>query len=488
MTVPSQDVFRSGRLLLRGAYPALVSALAAGVLVLLLWPQRERSFLAEAVASGTGGDAPPAEEVLAWLKSDEVLRGAVTNLRNSQPRELAALVELGQDDPAVALRPQLSLVSLASPDERLRLAIGCQAPRRAVALAIADELARQLADHHPAHIRRKTLANLEDRQRRAGAELQAAQSAEERLAVELQGLRHAQLASAVAAASATASIAPADPAAADSASELARTLGALKLERDRLLEIYLPAHPQIQTLSAQISRLEESLRRSAARPDLHGAVAPRGGEHHPINTVLLEWRRESEGSATPASGEKALPPAADSRAELAATISQTQLDLLAATHRRQESEHAWQKLADERKQIESAGEIHWQTEPARVSAAGGGGSPRHPLAAALVAATIGGLGIGWLAAHNQRLTTSAEVATALAVPVIATLGGGECDLPGIPPSRSQTAVQWTTRFAEVVLATFVLTLLAAIALDRGLVTDLVHDPLATLGELMQRLI
>jgi hypothetical protein len=40
----------------------------------------------------------------------------------------------------------------------------------------------------------------------------------------------------------------------------------------------------------------------------------------------------------------------------------------------------------------------------------------------------------------------------------------------------------------VVLTTFVLTLLAAIALDRGVLADLTHDPLATLGELVQRLI
>jgi hypothetical protein len=69
------------------------------------------------------------------------------------------------------------------------------------------------------------------------------------------------------------------------------------------------------------------------------------------------------------------------------------------------------------------------------------------------------------------------------------VNGGESEPAAAEtPSQAQAAVHLTTRCAEVVLTTFVLTLLAAIALDRGVLADLTHDPLATLGELVQRLI
>ena len=486
MKLRLEDAIRSGRLALRSAYPAAVTALAAALLVLLLWPRQERMFVAEAMVSAqSAGEFPPLAEAEAWLLSDEVLRAAIASVRSSHPRELADSLPVSAGEPSLTLlREAVELVPLASPDETPRLVIGCRWPQRRAALAIADGLARQLAEHHPAHVRRSRLLSQEERERTAKAELEAAQRAQERLEVELQGLRHAHLASAVAAAPTPPTAARTEPT--PPASELARTLESLRLERDRLLEIYLPAHPQIQTLSAQISRLEESLRRSTTKSDLHGAAQPVANSSA-ARTVLLEWRREGHASAAPASGAEVLTPSADARTELAAAIRQTQLDLLAATQRRQEAEHAWQVLAGERKRIDADSELLWQIEPGRILSSGG--SSRSQLASALVAAAVGGVGIGWLATRRQQLATAAEVRTALGMPVIATLSSGRNDpAPGDSPDRSQAVVQWTTRCAEVVLATFVLTLLAAIALDRGLVADLAHDPLATLGELVERLI
>ncbi|HUE74286.1 MAG TPA: hypothetical protein VMP01_25620 [Pirellulaceae bacterium] len=490
MMVRLENVIRSTRTLLRGAYPGLVTALAAALLVLLLWPQPERTFVAEAIAAAsTAGENPSAADVHAWLKSDEVLRATVTNLRSSQPREVAEFLSAAAtSDPIAAIRERVVLVSLASPDELPRVSIGCQAPRRRAALAVADELARQLAEHHPAQSKRAKLASLAEREQQASAELKEAQGSQERLTVELQGLRHAHLASAVASAPAAPAATPAAPATDRPSTELSRTLESLKLERDRLLEIYLPAHPQIQSLSAQISRLEESLRRSAPKPELHGAA------HHPANeslgdkTVLLEWRRGGQSQDVPASGQKPLP-TTDSRTELTAAIQQTQLDLLAATHRRQQAEQAWQSLNEQRQKIESAGDFAWQIQPAQIVTTGGENPARNQLATALIAATIGGLGIGWLAARDTRLTTAAELRSSVALPVLATLSSGDSEpLAEATPSPAQRAVQMATRCAEVVLATFVLTLLAAIALDRGLMGDLTYDPLATLGELVQRLV
>lgn len=491
MMVRLEDVFRSVRTLLRGAYPGLVTALAAALLVLLLWPQPQRTFVAEAIAAASSaGEGPAAADVLAWLKSDEVLRAAVINLRSSQPREMAEFLSAAAtSDPAAAIRERLALVPLASPDELPRVAIGCQAPRRRAALVIADELARQLAEHHPAQAKRSSLASLAKRERQASAELKEAQGSQERLTVELQGLRHAHLASAVASApAAPAATTPAAPATDRPSTELSRTLDALKLERDRLLEIYLPAHPQIQSLSAQISRLEESLRRSSPKPELRGAAHQPANESLGDKTVLLEWRRGGQSQDVPASGQKPLP-TSDSHTELTAAIQQTQLDLLAATHRRQQAEQAWQSLTEERQKIESTGDVAWQIQPAQIASTGGENPARHQLATALIAATIGGLGIGWLAARDQRLTTAAELRSSVALPVLATLNSGDSEpLAEASPSPAQRAVQLATRCAEVVLATFVVTLLAAIALDRGLIADLTHDPLATLGELVQQLV
>lgn len=476
-----EDVFRPGRYLLRSGYPTLVTALACGLLVLLLWPHSPRIYTAESIAaaSASGETLVAADDAIDWLKSDEVLRAAVANLRSSQAKGQSAILTPSASDPITALRERLHLVRLDSPDEMPRLAIGCDAPGRRAAIAVAGELARQLTEHHAAHSRRDQLAQFASREQQAAGELKDARSAEERLQVELQGLRHAQLTSAVTAtAPTTPPVTPAVAAADRQATDLAQTLESLKLERDRLAEIYLPAHPQIQSLLAQIARLEEARKRAAPEPE------PGDG-----GKTLLQWRRDDKSGESPASDRAPVHEADDQRGQVAAALQQTQLDLLTATHRRQQAEKAWQALETGRKQIEAASDITWNAQPALITSVSGGPLARQQLAAAAIAAALGGLGVAWLASRDQRLTTAADVRASVGLPLLGTLSGGDNEpLPAETPAQSQAVVQLATRCAEAVLVTFVLTLAAAVLLDRGLLADLSHDPLATLGELVHRLI
>lgn len=476
-----EDVFRPGRYLLRGGYPTLVTAVACALVVLLLWPQSPRIYTAESIAaaSAPGETLVAANDVIAWLKSDEVLRTAIANLRSSQAKGLSAILTPSATDPITALRERLHLVRLDSPDEMPRLAIGCDAPGRRAALAVASELARQLAEHHAAQMRRDRLAQFASREQQVAGELKDARSAEERLQVELQGLRHAQLTSAVtAAAPTTPAVTPAAAAADRRATDLVRTLESLKLERDRLAEIYLPAHPQIQSLSAQISRLEEACQRASPEPELED-----GGK------TLLQWRRDDKSEESPASDRTPVNEPAHQQGQVTAALQQSQLDLLTATHRRQQAEQDWQAIETERKQIESASDVTWQVQPALITSTSGGPLARQQLAAAAIAAALGGLGVAWFASRDQRMTTAADVRASVGLPLLATLSSGDNDaVPAELPAKGQALVQLATRCSEAVLVTFVLTLVAAVLLDRGLLADLRHDPLATLGELVQRLI
>ena len=491
-------VLRYGRELLRGGYSPLASAVACGLLVLLLWPQSPRTYRAEATATASSQLEAPltAGEAISWLKSDEVLRAAITNLRTNRPHTLGAVLgDTLAGDPIDTLRQRLELVPLASPDEMPRLSIGCRAARPRAALAVADELARQLAEHYGAQRRHDLRTGLEEKERQVKQELSEAQSAQERLEIQLEGLRHAQLTSKLAASAPPTAAAP-PPTAAPAEqrpTELKRTLDSLKVERDRLLEVYLPAHPQVQALVAQISHLEDSLRKTAPEgEDDAAANPPRGEKPSGGSQTLLEWRRDQDTSAAAPSGPEAAPAGAALESELTAVIQKAQLDLLSATQRRQEAERKAQSLTAGHSEVEAAGSLAWSIQPAQLVGTGSAPQDRQQLAAALVASVGGGLAVAWLtrlAARDRPLATAAELGMAVSVPVLGTLASGDEEaIPSPPTTPAQWGVNLVTRCAEVVLLTFVLTLLAAVALDRGLLSDLMHDPLAALGELIRRIL
>ena len=490
------DVFRLGQQALRGCYPPLATAVACGLLVLLLWPQPPRTYQAEATAAArTQLDPPPAaSDAISWLKSDEVLRAAITNLRTNQPRTLGGVLgDASSGDPVDALRKELQVVPLASPDELPRLAIGCRASRPRAALAIADELSRQLAEHFGAQQRHDRRARFEEKERQIKHELGEAQSAQERLEIQLENLRHAQLTAALAAQAPQQS--DSQPAAAPNnpLSELQKTLNSLKVERDRLLEVYLPAHPQIRSLIAQITHLEDSLRKPSPEGEEGGAVdPPQSDKQSGDKQTLLKWQRGQDSTAAPAAAKEAPPAAGTLAGELTAAIQKAQLDLLAATQRRQEAEQKSQALAAERSELEAAGNLGWTIQAARITESGGNTQSRPQLAAAFLASVGGGLGVAWLvrlAARDRPLTTAAELGMAISVPILGTLTcSNDESVQPQAPTQAQWGVNLITRCAEVVLLTFVLTLLAAAALDRGLLSDLMLDPLAALGDLLRRLV
>jgi hypothetical protein len=493
-----ENVFRHGRQVLRGGYAALVTASACGLLVLLLWPQSPRTYQAEASATASSQLETAAKpgEAISWLKSDEVLRAAITNLQTNQPHTLGnVLGDSLSGDPIDTLRQRLQVVPLASPDEMPRLAIGCRASRPRAALAIADELARQLAEHFGAQRRHDLRARFEEKERQVQQELSEAQSAQERLEVQLEGLRHAQLTSALAASAAQTAAAAPPPTAAPAENgpmELKRTLDSLKVERDRLLEVYLPAHPQIQSLIAQISHLEDSMRRSAPEGEDGGENPPRSEKRSGGSQPILEWHRGQDSSAATPGKQDVASSAAKLDSELTAAIQKAQLDLLAATQRRKEAEQKSQALADERTEMAAAGGLAWSIQPARIVETRGGSQGRQQLAAALIAAVGGGLGVAWLtrlAARDRPLETAAELGMSISVPVLGTLACSDEETSQAPATtQAQWGVNLATRCAEVVVLTFVLTLLAAVAMDRGLLSDLMLDPLAALSDLLRRLV
>src|SRR6185436_9706157 len=177
-------------------YPPLILSSAAFLLALLCCQTAPPQYQAEAVilreageVDGTGGD------IEAWLKSDTVLRAALTN---TQWPELTEEVSAEQTRAIAELRNRLTITSLNQPDESPRLAITCTAPRGSVAMTLAQELAMQVAEHfepqRQEHARRQTEEKLQQVRNR----LRLARDAEERQRGELERLRHGQLAMVVA--------------------------------------------------------------------------------------------------------------------------------------------------------------------------------------------------------------------------------------------------------------------------------------------------
>ena len=492
MEARPEDVFRSLRGLASGAYPALVTAAACALLVLLLWPNSRRTYLAESLAVASEGAQSPTmtADAVQWLQSEAVLQAAVANLRREQPRALAAVqAESPGGDTIGAIRGRLQTARVSGPDELPRLAISAEAASRRSALALAEELARQLRDHYAVQRAQDRLTDFRTRERIARDELNEARAARQRMEIQLEGLRHAQLTSAVAA---TDEREPSPPSAAsiEPASHLQKTLDAMKLERVRLLEVYLPAHPQVQTLSAQISRLEETLRESSGRnadgwEETSAEETQTGGSR-----ILLEWRRNRHSDLALTGGQESMP-SQDRAGQLAEAIRQAQIDLLSATQRAQAAEQAWQQLEQERGEHERRGGVHWAIEPAKIVGQSGAAESRTQLAVALFAAMIGAggaVGLARMAAKDRLLGTIADLRASVELPVLGSLASEDNETAAPRTRGSLRALRFITRGSEAVLLTFVVTLLAAAALDRGVLTDLACDPLATLGELVQRLI
>ena len=478
------DLRPRGNLLRRG-YPVVVTAAACMLLVLLAWPAAPGNYLAEATAVVTGPHPPncSGDDVLAWLRADEVLEAALANLRHRE----AASADLPPTPEA--LRQRLHLARLDSPDEMPRLAIGSEGSSRGAAQAMADELASQVVEHYGEQRRHQRSADVAQRQQVAISELRKAEADEERLKVQLEGLRHAQLTSAL-----TANSTPAPPAASSAApppteveptpSDVARQLAMLKTERERLLEVFLPAHPQIQALSAQISRLEESLKQYEPEPeDLPGPSSRLQGRK-----VLLQWRRGDRTHAL-ANAEDSAPDHSDP--SLTAAIQQAQIALINATQRRHQAQAAALALEQEGRSRQNEGTITWTVEPAQIVDVVGG-SPRWQLLVALMAAGSGGLAMAWLtrsAERNRVLSSIGDLQATLALPVLGTVPSSAAEPTApLPASATQSAVRQATRCAEAVLLTFVVTLLAAAAFDRQLLGDLLSDPVATLGGFVRRLL
>jgi hypothetical protein len=461
-------------------YAALTASASSFLLVLLLWPRPARTYVAESisVATSPGGPAASPAQIERWLLSDEVLRAAAINLRAVHPQHLAALCEAQTQDPVEALRSRVRVISLASPDESLRLAVVCRAGQRRAALSVASELSQQLVEYFPAQQKQLLEQAREERQRRLYEELRAALAAEQRLQVRLQGLRDLWLGSAALTALQSQAAPPSPAPAAESAraAELRRALGILAAERDRLLELFLPAHPQVQALEAQIRRLQDALDRQA--PSDEAPATASGGQRH----VLYEWGRsaaEAKGGAAPSGLHEVL-----------GELTETQNELLKATHVRHQAEAAHQ--ASLMQSSVDRGDMTWAASPARITEVSGDEQAHLRVASAVLAAAIGAviaIWLGDLAQRDRPLLTSAELRASTALPVLATIAadGGE-QAPAVSPSAAATCIRWLSRGSHIVLWTFAVTLSISVALDPGLAGDLAQEPLAAVGDLLWRIL
>src|SRR5687767_13523628 len=177
-------------------YPPLILGLAAFLLALLCCQTPPPEYQAEAVILRDAGGVDAASgDVEVWLKSEAVLRAALTS---AQWPELTEGTEADQTRAIAELRDRLTIATLSQPDESPRLAITCTAPRGWVAIHLAHELAMQVADHYEPQRRELARQVAEENLEQVQGRLRLARDAEERQRGELERLRHGQLAMVVA--------------------------------------------------------------------------------------------------------------------------------------------------------------------------------------------------------------------------------------------------------------------------------------------------
>jgi hypothetical protein len=486
----------SARLLRLAAacYPPLILGLATFLIGLLCCRTTPPEYQAEAVilrdageVDGTSGD------IENWLKSDAVLRAALTN---AQWPELTEGAVPDHSRRIAELRDRFTITTLNQPDESPRLAITCTVPRGLVAMNLAHELAMQVADHFEPQRRELARRQTEENLEQVRGRLRLARDAEERQRGELERLRHGQLAMVVANPRGQASSRGGNEA--DHLNprwvELKKQLDALQNQRTEMLEVLQENHPEINGLNLRIAKVSGSL--SKTPQQLQAPIEPISHRR-----PLLEWRRENPPLAQQQirqqqfQQEVPAPPVTrqglDPFLNMAAQIDEAAHQLAVLTSQRKGME--WDQAALEQSlgDLAAPPQSAWRTEPARhVAKIGGGYSGRQLFWGGIFSLTTVGLVMlsrrGILG--GKRLTSLADVLIHVRLPLT-----GAVELAADPEVRSffrldTTPLRLATRCGEAFLLGILVTCLVSAWLDPSLATEFRQDTLGAFAETARRIL
>ncbi|MGI8981131.1 MAG: hypothetical protein ACR2FY_18040 [Pirellulaceae bacterium] len=470
-------------------HPALILGPAAFLLALLCCQTAPPEYQAEAVILRDAGELDATSgEIEAWLKSDAVLKAALTN--TDSPEWTVA-----------DLRDRIAIATLNQPDESPRLAITCTAPRCSAAINLARELATQVADHFDAQRRELVSRQADESLEQVRERLRVTRDAEERQRGELERLRHGQLAMVVAG--------PRGQSRHDASGEsdnlnprwveLKKQLDTLHSQRTEMLEVLQENHPEINGLNLRIAKVSGSLGKTPRQ-----LVAPIEPISHRVSSAshrkpLLEWRRE--GSAIIPSPiaqqqhQQEVPAAPITREGLdpylnmAAQIDEAAHQLAVLTSQRKGIE--WDQATIQQSQADFAGTPHsaWRPEPARrVAKIGGGYSSRQLWWAG--AFSFGATGLVMLSQRRilarKRLTSLTDVLINVRLPLVGTVELAADD--SASTTRGTTPLRLLTRCGQAFLLGILLTCLASAWLDLSLAAEFQLDPLGAFAETAQRIL
>jgi hypothetical protein len=478
-------------------YPPLILGLAAFLLALLCCRTAPPEYQAEAVLLREAAEIDGASgDVEAWLKSDAVLRAA---LSSAQWPELTEGAAAEQSRAIAELRDRVQTTSLHQPDESPRLAIRCTAPRGAIAMNLVRELAMQVADHFERQRQELARRQLEENLGQIRERLRVARDAEEGKRGELERLRHGQLAMVVA--NPRSQTSGRGGKEADNLNprwvELKKQLDALQNQRAEMLEVLRENHPEISGLNLRIAKVSGSLSKTPRQ--LAAPIEPIShGVSFSERKLLVEWRRETspvfqrirqqqfqqETPAAPVTRQ-----GLDPFLNMAAQIDEAAHQLAVLTSQRKGIE--WDQAALEQSLGDQSVPRHsaWRTEPARRIAKIGGGYNSQQLRWGSVF-SLGAMGLVVLSQRRilggQRLASLADVLIHVRLPLT-----GAVELPTENQMSfflGSTPLRLATRCGEAFLLGIVITCLASAWLDPSLSTEFRLDPVGAFAETARRIL
>ena len=465
-------------------HPAAVLTAAVFLLALLCSSTPRPEYRAEAIVLGaTGSLDGPSGNIEVWLKSDEVLRAALINTHWPQ---LTDEVVVDEGHSIIQLRERLQVATLSQPDELPRLAITCTAVRGSAAMAIASELALQLAEHYEPQRRDLLRRQAEERQEEIRERLLLARDAEDRQRGELERLRHAQLAAAVTNSQRSAFSGSVRPSGEENLNprwiELNKELGLLQAHRAELLDILQPQHPEMNGIDLRIAKVSGSLQKTPRQ----------------LPKTLLEWRKGTGAASKPVSiasqqyvEEPAAPPVShqglDPLLNMAAQIDEAAHQLSVAALQRKNAEWELSAIQQSLASPAAAEERSWYPQSSHIVKTGGDYASGQLWRAVILAMCGGGL-VVLIQRRNRRqhINNLADILIKVPLPIV-----GRVELPEhgqIAPHSFDRVLRLITRCCEALVLGITLTCLAAIWVDPSLAIEFARDPLGAFAETARRML
>jgi hypothetical protein len=457
--------------LVRRLYKALAVALAVFLVTLVAFKQPFRGYLAEARLSGPAMEGLDLDEAVAWIKQLDSQVAAVANGPNLRIRKSQIRIT------HVASRTQTAVDRVDGLAERWLyqyLPDRLQAYRQSVLadLRRVADAARQQED--AAHqqlemLRQAQLAEIRAVGFRVQASGQSGQGTADR------GLETGNNANAPAESSTQVASEPSRERAA-----LGENLAKLRLEVTRLAGQRTEEHPEVKTLRSQVATAEEQL------GILPGQELPAASsERQVVISASRGIAQHFVSSAPPVTREASSPTDASLAVEVSAALSQ----LSRASSERQAAES---RLSERMHQLTGQGTASQWSKAAVTTIARLGGTPRFStLVLAGLLACMGGTVVFRAAAVELSLPaiqSPAELASALELPVVGNLTHLRATAVRRMPWRllAPGRVRILVQLADIVIAIAVGACLLSVAVEPGLVRQVIADPFGTLSEVMGR--